>query len=277
LRKIATLIHYLNLEISFIVLLWAFIIKDLTDSKIPVLWYFVVTASIWVVYSIDHIIDGYKQNATEKDNRHRFIYDNRSKIIPILVFTTILAFSISLYIFPTQLIIYGFILVALSGIYLMIINFFKIPLKELFASFIFAVGIWFLPFFYSDNFHLQYILSFTLYFLLVFFNIIYLAIAEFDYDKKHQFNGMVHSIGLKSAKKLLIFLLILQTSIIGTLFYFQAPFKFMALVLLMLIAEIFILFYFEKLKKNDWHRQAADGVFILGCIYPLMKFLELIL
>lgn len=257
--------------------MWAYIVNDITKANLPILWNFILSTSAWVIYTLDHLIDGYKKHTNEKINRHYFVFENRKLIIPVLIFVSIALVVISIFVFKNSVIVYGILLTLLSAVYLFAINHTKLAVKEFFASLIFTLGIWFVPFIYSQSISYQVYGFAILFFFCVLFNIIYLAIAEYAYDKANNFNGLVQIIGKKNGILLLYLIWAFQTLIYIFIIKNKDFDLVMALVLIMLIAEIFILVYQQKIEKISIHRQVADGVFLLAIIYPFIKFLELIL
>jgi hypothetical protein len=258
------------------VFIWTFIINDITSNKVGIHWNIFITIAAWIVYTLDHLFDGYKKNTFEIVNRHYFVYENRKIIIPSIATICIVLFVLGIKLFSLEIYLMGILMIVVCLAYLLLVNKLKLAIKELFASIIFTFGIWFVPIYSLESISIFNIIHLSLFFLFVLFNIIYLAVSEFEYDKKNGFSGLVQFVGKNIATTILYLITIIQ---IGLYIYLLSNVKtdvFMALVLLMIVAEVFILAFKHKIEKYNLYRQAADGVFLLAILYPFIKFLELI-
>jgi len=110
-------------------------------------WWIVLAASVWLVYTTDHLIDGLKTGTVSGTERHLFHYLNRKSLLIALLIVALATAVIAFGFLDTRIIIFGIIAGGLTLSYLAIIYFSKgrPPLrihKELLIAILYTAGIW---------------------------------------------------------------------------------------------------------------------------------------
>jgi len=124
----------------------AFVVK-LLDIQPGFAWWIVLPFSVWILYSLDHLIDGIMCKNSSQTLRNFFYYNYRKEVfILIFIFTIINIFFVIVFL-EEQIIYFGLILGLFTGIYLLLVYSFgkKKQLlfqKELFVAIIYTTGIW---------------------------------------------------------------------------------------------------------------------------------------
>lgn len=118
------------------------------------LWWFILASSVWIIYTLDHLLDGWKARGSARIERHNFHYNNRRLLLVILLTLSIITAGLSLVFLEKEIIIAALIIVLLSFIYFGIVFFFsKSPgpflQKEFIIALIYISGIWLGPLFWS--------------------------------------------------------------------------------------------------------------------------------
>ena len=72
----------------------------------PVLaWWFILPCAVWVVYTLDHLVDGFKRKGASSIYRHRFHYQNRWIIIALILIIGATTFVASILYLDQQILI----------------------------------------------------------------------------------------------------------------------------------------------------------------------------
>ena len=160
----------------------------LLDVHLGWAYWVVLPMAVWLVYTFDHLIDGYR--AGNRATLHRRVF-HRTYSRPIIYLSAIillLTAYISFSYLPSAIIIFGSILGLFTSVYL--ISVLIIPSKhsalfqkEVFVALFYTAGIWgpFMVIKQSVAFNERLIIC--MFFLLAFCDLIMLSIIEINVDK----------------------------------------------------------------------------------------------
>ena len=88
-------------------------------------WWIVLPVSVWIVYTLDHLIDAFKLKNNANTLRHLFHYYYSKQIIFIVILLSVLnLFLISLYL-EKQIIYFGLIASVFAVVYLLFVHFMR--------------------------------------------------------------------------------------------------------------------------------------------------------
>ncbi|MEY2792073.1 MAG: hypothetical protein RJA76_65 [Bacteroidota bacterium] len=149
--KLYKYIHYLSLDVCFGALCYqSFFFRLRFNSPIPINYQILLFCCVWMIYLIDRLID--VQLASINDDRHRFILENKKRVVVICVVLFLIGaicLSQSSIIFISN----GILVVALMVFYWLawIKKWFnKWISKDFSTAFIYVIGVVF-PFFNSNK------------------------------------------------------------------------------------------------------------------------------
>lgn len=116
------------------------------NTNMRTAFWLLLPAAVWVIYSSDHLIDGWKLKEKSANQRHKFHYKNRISLSVITGFTAILCLVCGIlflreWVVVVALIIGIFVILHVLFSYLQISFFWK----ECSVSILYTAGIWFGP------------------------------------------------------------------------------------------------------------------------------------
>ena len=125
----------------------AFFCKIL-DVRMPLWWWFVLASSVWIMYTVDHLFDGYriKDTASTAIFRHYYHATRKTPLLLLVLITSVLTLFLVIRYAPPVLLKRGLALLAIIGLYFLLVNFvrhskFFLFQKELAIAVIYAAGI----------------------------------------------------------------------------------------------------------------------------------------
>ncbi len=265
-------IQYLSLDVVAGSLSIGYLIVRLLNLDTPISWWFILALSVWVVYSVDHILDSFVNNDEAMNQRHRFFFRYRTQILVIVGTTAVLDFVLSIIFLEIDLVIMGLIILGITVIYFSVINlasrvvYVKIP-KELIISLIYMAGIALAPFYWYGQLPALFIIYILLIvWLLAFSESVIAGYFEYEVDKSDNHTSFSIKYGLETSRKFIISLhTIIEISILIALFRVDGIFYFAVLfntLLMNFLLGIMIMFPNNSfIKKN--YRLIGESAFIL--------------
>lgn len=270
-RRIYDYIQVLSLDVVIGSIFTSCFFARITNSSIPFYYYIFLGISVWLVYTIDHLIDAYKIDGVATTFRHRF-HQNHFKILCTIwgfIFTvsTMLTF---LYL-PQHVIISGLYVAGIVAAHLILVVFLwtkvsKLIQKEIGVGIGYTLGVLLLPYLYGElNFYF-YLSSLEL-FILVMLNIYLFSFFDEEKDKLHGQTSITRNVGNSGVLLLLNFLFTITTILILITSFIYTEQLHYQLIFILMLAALFSLYLFESyFAKNDRYRLLGDGVFL----FPLM-------
>ena len=238
-------------------------------------WWIILPLTVWVVYSMDHIIDSTKNKDHAVIYRHRFHYLNRRSILFMIVITGIITVYLSLQYLDPQIIILGLCLSVFIACYFALIYSMKrkkslLLQKELIIAMVYSFGIFMAPLYWYGA-----LPSFSV--MVVIFNIFILAwfegimISWFDYDNDIEdgHTSFTVIVGKRKTRRIMLIVhSVLELVTIAVLLTISYSIAFYALVITLIInflLGLIILFPDSYLSKNH-HRLIGETVFFLPAL-----------
>ena len=246
-----------------------FVVK-LLDVQPGFAWWIVLHFSVWIVYSLDHLIDGIMYKNSTQTLRQCFYYNHRKEVLILIFILSIINIILGFIFLEKQIIYFGLILGLFTGTYLLFVYFFGkkkqlLLQKELFVAIIYTTGIWGGPVSLLD-YHLTIDLVIILlgFFLLVFADILILNLYEKESDRLNNFHSFVLYFGEKVSVYLirilifLVFFMGLYQTIMASDIKIAIASK---LLMLMCIVLLVLLNYQGKFNKRSVYRVVGELVF----------------
>jgi len=249
-------------------------IGDYFNADIPSSAIVALGLAVWLIYTIDHLLDSRKIKAQDALFRHIIHSKNAPYIFGLIAIVTMLLIFILQKLEPF-LIIYGLAMGFAVFCYLIFIHFIRKSDywgKEWFIALVYASGICLPTFVYMADPSPILIYFWVQLFVLASTNLILFNMIEFKIDKKHGFNSFSTYWGPDISRRVILALLFLFVVIWSSSFLFfkaeelldyQAIFILMASVLAMVLSKEVVL------RQEEWYRVIGDIVFVL----PLIEIL----
>ena len=165
--------------------------------------------AIWLIYTIDHLIDAKAIKGSATNPRHAF---HQKYFIPMVVLAVI-AFGVGLwniYFLPIQTIKFGGVLVFCVGVYFLTIRMVNRKLllhKEISAALIYSFGIFAAPLSMSFEIDGATAFLFLEFMILVLINLLVFPLFEIDSDKADHMKSLPISIGEDRVRRIVNWLL----------------------------------------------------------------------
>jgi len=233
-----------------------------------------LTVCIWLIYTLDHLLDAGTKYSEPVTFRHRYHWKNLTSIWSIWSFLLIAAFSF-LFRLPKMTLVYGTILAFIVCVYFISIKLLKGDLvyhKEFIAAVVYSAGIFIGPMsIYSESVTWDIWALFIEYTSLAFLNLILFSIYEKHIDKVEEFHSLVISMGQRNVIIIarFLFLLIFSTSIIMIALdpHNISMIRSQVIIITMNFILLLILIMRNFFKKNQRYRALADAVFFVPVLF----------
>jgi len=234
-------------------------------------YWLILPLAVWLIYTADHLIDGYRAGANAQHER-RLLHRDHLKILAAVSAVLIpLIASIAFLFLPGSVIIFGICLGILVLVYLVLVFFIGkrsasfLP-KELIVALIYTAGIWGPVIIIKQSIILIEGLVAIMYFLLALSNLFMLSIIEVKVDKAEGQCSFPLSFGVKRAR--ILFNLFTTVVIIVSILLISTGSSWLitkaAIITgLMSICFLLIYSYSNQLEKNDVYRYISEAVFFL--------------
>ncbi|HET8859465.1 UbiA family prenyltransferase [Marivirga sp.] len=246
-------------------------IGDYFDADIPSSAILALGLTVWLIYTIDHLLDARKITSQDALFRHLIHSKNAPYIFGLITIVTMVLVFVILNLKPF-LILYGFGLGFAVICYLVFIHFIRKKVywgKEWFIALVYATGICLPTYAYIQTIPPILIYFWVQLFLLASINLIIFNMIEYKVDKEMGFNSFATVKGADFSRKIILFLLFTFVVIWSSSFLFfdakelldyQAIFILMASVLAMVLSKEVVL------RQEEWYRVIGDIVFVLPLI-----------
>lgn len=221
--------------------------------------------SVWVIYTIDHLLDTQYVVGSASTARHRF-HQQYFKTLITIVFIAIAIIIGLLFFIRIQVLLGGVLLIGAVSIYLLLHRYFKIP-KEILISILYTCGV-LLPSFMVTSISFQalpYAVMF-MFLLSALTNLLVFSWYDYEKDTRDGFKSIAITIG-KDRTQYLVWLISFSTFILVTVAtdWIAAAIVF-SMVIIQLVLIIFPLFF----RKQERYRLVGDAAFMLPLLYLLL-------
>jgi len=257
----------------------AFVSKVLEVSP-PIWWWLILSTTVWVIYSIDHLMDGYKKtDGKAAIFRHNYHYRYRKIIIVLVVAFSIFTLWVGITFFNSKIILLGILLFMLIVFYFGLIHFFQNKSnhyfhKELFNALAYMAGIILAPAIWKDT-------PWSTYQILILVGIVLLVWAEgvmaswfdFDNDLHDGHKSFTTTFAKANTRYFLIALhILIFITLKITIFFTSDWFHFSAILIeaTMNLILLLVLLFPSKMIKNDRYRIIGEMIFWLPGIICLV-------
>ncbi len=262
----------LSIDVVIGALLCGGFVVKLLNSEPDFVWWIVLPISVWIIYTIDHLIDGYKLKDNAHTYRHYFHFRYIKPLIYAILILSVINLILVLFFMEKQIVIFGFIAAFLTGLYLGGVYLFRkkgswLFQKELFVAFVYTIGIWGGPASLID-FYLQYHHWVCLvgFFILVLTDLLVFSFYESETDKLDGHNTLVLNLGRKrTAKLIFVNITIVFITSIGLIIFGQDQLVLAAAKIYLIMALIIagLVVFQDRLRNHLLYRYIGELIFWL--------------
>lgn len=232
-------------------------------------WWLILAMSVWVVYTADHLIDGFNQKQAALIFRHRLHYRFRYFFISAIIIVSLLALVLVIVFLDIRVLLWGIAIGFGALVYLGFIIlgrkkgfYFQ---KEFFISLFYVGGIWLAPLvWYGKALPFTVILTMAIFVILVWSEGLLTALYERESDKGDQMQSFCTFYGRQTTRRLVLILLILSMLSALGLLLLTSSMRYEYMVLVTMTAFLLAIHLFPSFfQKNERYRTLGELTFWL--------------
>ena len=249
----------------------------LLDTNIAWAYWLILPIAVWLIYTADHLIDGYRTMNRRAHFRHNFHHKNYRSLILISILLAIIAALLSFSYLPYEVIIFGIALGGLAVIYLALV--FAAPgilsvffQKELLVALFYTAGIWGPVIIMNQGIGIDHALILLIFLLVAYQDLIMLSMIEIKADSTAGQGSFPISFGYRRSRVLFyaIAATVFSLALIAILYYPDALILKAALVLALMQGGLILIFRFaSKLHHADLYRYLSEALFFMPALMLL--------
>ena len=241
-------------------------------------WYLLLGLSVWLVYTLDHLLDARRMKETASTPRHQF---HHRYFFPLAVIWAALAMTclaLAFTLLDKEGVIFGLVLGSLVLLHLLLVKLVgertsPFLIKEAGVAVIYVMGIWGLPIIWEwERLEYYHWIVMGEYLLLALANLLEFSMLEYRTDEKDGQTSFVRAVGLPLSRRI-VFLLLGVTVSAALILTVQHGDRIMngvqATIMVMAFLLGMILYRWNFFARHERYRAVADGAFML----PLFLFL----
>ncbi len=209
-RKYYQTVQILSLDVAFGALASGMMVVVFVPQAMPLIWYFLLPTSVWVIYTADHLLDAWRLQDQAHTPRHLFHFRHFRWIFPIWLLGLIFCLLVAPFLIPRALVYFGLAMGGLVLIHLGLIQLIgdrisRFLHKELGVGLIYAAGIWGGPMVLAQDAVPPYVWTCALQFLLLaLINLLVFSIYEMHIDEQDGHTSFVRAIGRPQAQSWIV-------------------------------------------------------------------------
>jgi hypothetical protein len=121
--------------------------KTMLKATMKPVWWFLLPASVWVVYTADHLMDASKIGNRSVNLRHKFHYNHFVPLVVAALITAITCIVLAFMYLREIVVVGGIVMGGLAVMHIVIAYWGKVRFgKEISVAIIYACGVWFAPY-----------------------------------------------------------------------------------------------------------------------------------
>ncbi len=266
-------ISFLSLDIVLGALSGSIMAQKVFNTPINYSWLIILGISVWIIYTADHLLDSIKSKNLIAAER-RLFYRKYFKLLFVLeIFFLIIVLYMSFKLVEVKLIKAGLIIGLFIAFYFLMLYLFNakktlLLQKEMIVALIYTTGIFIAPVTrIYPNIDIYQILIIISFFLIVWADILLIAIFELNKDIHDNFTSLPVIIGIESTARFMSILLYIAFIFIVLISLFSQinSIYTMSSIILFVIGISQIIIYKQQyyFHKNDIYRFATEAIFFL--------------
>ena len=226
-----------------------------------------LASAIWLIYTVDHLIDAHKTKGKADNPRHAFHQKNKT-LLMIMAGLAFVAGLINTFYLPIRTVCFGGVLVGLSGLYFLYLQQPECAKgKAFFAAFVYTAGVVAGPGSLASDLELGQLFPVLQIMLLAYANLLLISLYEIAMDKSDQKVSAATDKGEKRVNQQ-VWCLTLMVCLVAAALCAAQPQQLLNQSLMALMATVLmtLLKFKTYFRRYQLYRVLADGIFFL----PLM-------
>lgn len=266
-RKIYRFINNLSIDVSLGAVTCAWFFSRIMHVNIRLQGLAALGITVWVIYTLDHLLDALKTKHRASTERHRFHQRNFKILAGLCAIAALLDMTFIFYL-RAAVLKAGILLGLLVGIYLLINRRLRF-MKEI-AGAIFYTGGVVMPALVLSHFDLNQFRVFLIiqFMLTALLNMLLFSLLDRPNDEADSRMSFTTTMGERNARISIYFLFLMCLAI--ALYQLVMFFDLAVVIVILMDMMLFIIFIFSRyFAVGDRYRFAGDAVFLLPLLYTL--------
>jgi hypothetical protein len=270
--RIYRIVRILSLDILAGVFCGYTFARLILDCECQPLTPVILCLTVWLIYTLDHLLDARVLKGKSGKPTYRWHYENRKILWPILLAAGLSTAVLSLAFLPARILIFGCIMGGFVVLYTMVqqgMMGFRLTylFKEGWISIIYTLGIWGVPLLsYGAIPDIPVLLTIIIYLLLVLINVLIYSFFDYHIDGQESQQTLATVSGRRITSHLLRLLILSALLLIMVAYLIQVdlPMGKVYGILLSMTAVLGLIIAFPRsFSKNERYGILADGVFLI--------------
>jgi hypothetical protein len=266
---ILRLVNALSLDVVVGSLMCSLFVSKLMNTSPGWAYWILLPVAVWIIYTIDHLIDAFRLEENASTYRHKFHFIHRNVLGIIIIILLLGAVIILINWLEKSILIFGIGLSVFTVFYLAYLFFaahksLQIS-KEVFVSLIYVFGIWggqlVLVNYKMD---IGQFLLFIIFLLLVLADVLVLSYFEIDSDRIDSHQTFAVKYGEIKTRQVIVILVFITLFLDIYLVVFESKhlYRIMAKLFMMMGLILMLLLSYPKFfRRNEMYRYLAEALF----------------
>lgn len=239
-------------------------------------WYVVLPLAVWLIYTLDHLLDARRLGDAAHTLRHRFHHRHFKLIAVIWCVLLVGCLGLALGELGMTGIWFG---LAMGGLVLLHLLLVRVVgdktspwlIKEMGVALVYSLGIWGLPILEAGVWNEPWLwISFGQFLLLALINLIEFSVFELEIDTLDGHTSFVRAIGVRKSVRFVSLLMVLVL-LLGAVMIWQMPidpiYRLEAVFGSMLLLLSALVLFQDWFGRHERYRAYGDGAFLLPILY----------
>lgn len=249
----------------------SFFFGQIYKANLGISFYWLLASTIWIIYTLDHVLDGMKMKEASVSVRHLIHYNYRKSILPTLAALALFNGYVALTFLPKKMLFAGFILAGLVGLYFIAVHWLKtknivLP-KEFFVSVIVAFGMVVLPGIAGNMTpSFEAVLMLLSMVFVNYSNLLLFSLYDYENDTRNNLTSAATQWGQQKTKSIILYVLAAGfVAFTCWTFLIISPVKLPISIAMLIMLNILMVIYIqeERFAKNEQYRFWGDFVFLV--------------
>jgi hypothetical protein len=271
-KKPWELIQNLSLDVTAGAVISSLFVAKVFKVQLSLNMIFGLGIAIWLIYTVDHLLDGHFGSNQPMNRRHAFHQRHKIKLLFLSCIVFLLGL-INLVYLPWATIELGLVLGAFVLFYFGSLHLLKISKtwhKEILAAIIYTVGVFAAPLSQIDKVGLGELFLLSQFFLLAMSNLFLFPVYEYQIDRQDQLQSIVTTKGKAFVNQLILTIVIANVCLMAVAVIFGQSYQ-STLILFSMNLVLFTLWKWPQFFQiNERYRFLGDGIFFIPLCYLLL-------
>lgn len=223
--------------------------------------------AVWLIYTFDHLMDGERALQDQLSYRHLIHRCYRKQIVYACIMSILVGVG-SIFLLPSQVILWGVTAAAFIVIYFILVRFTVFWAKEVFVALGYTAGVFLAPMALLPQWPNAGELWLAAgVFLVALINLLLFSLYDYQLDKQNGFHSLAIRLGSETTKEVIGILLTITSLLIGWMLI-NHPSDLMFWILLVMTASLVTIHLRPAVfQHRDNYRILGDGIFFLPSFY----------